>query len=226
MYLILADSVASSPAQAPAHFPSQNELLRWCTDMGVGSSILLMLMGVVYLMYGYKMFKHLVLLNAALIGGYIGAILGVRFGGYPLAGGILGVIAAVSAAYPLMKWAVAVMGGICGAMAGAAVWLVVGLEPDFAWAGALTGLVGLGMLSFILFRGSIIMYTSLQGAMMLILGVIGLACKYQDFSPRITSSLNAQPMMLPLAVLIPAILGLIYQQTHAPAEGGGGDKKK
>jgi hypothetical protein len=96
----------------------------------------------------------------------------------------------------------------------------------------MSGLVGFGLFSFILFRGSLIMYTSLQGAAMLITGLLSLAFKYQELAPKVTGGLNSQPMMLPLSVLIPAMLGLIYQQTHsAPVPGGGGgggggDEKK
>jgi hypothetical protein len=125
-----------------------------------------------------------------------------------------------------MKWAVAVMGGIVGAFAGASVWMTVrGLDPHYAWAGAMTGLVGFGLFAFILFRGSIIMYTSLQGSLMVVAGVLGLVFKYPDFTTRVSQSLSKQPLLLPVLVLIATALGLIFQQTHstgdaAPASGG------
>ena len=77
------------------------------------------------------------------------------------------------------------------------------------------------MLSFILFRGSVMMYTSLQGSVMLIFGVLGLVFKYQDIAPKVAENMTVKPFLLPLAIFIPAFLGLIYQQTQfAPAEGG------
>jgi len=211
----------TTPFQPITRFPGQGDLINWCHDMSIGTGILLLIMGVVYLLYGWSMFKWLVTINAGIIGGYIGAAVGQRYG-YPLAIGTLCCIVAASITLPLMKWAVAVVGGICGALVGAAIWRTVGLEPTLAWAGAMTGLVGFGMLSFILFRGSIIMYTSLQGAMMLILGVLGLMFKHPDFIPRVTQTMTTQPFVLPVAVFIPAILGLIYQQTHAGGSAGGG----
>ena len=190
------------------HFPAQSEVLNWCRDMGIGTAILLTLMGLVYLLYGWHWFKALIIINAGIVGGYAGALAGDRVGGYLLVGGIIGAGAAVAVGWPLMKWTV--------------VWISAGLDPNFAWAGAMTGLVFFGMLSFILFRGSIIMYTSLQGAMMLVIGLLGLAYKHGSLAPTISSNILRQPLLLPVAVLVPAVLGLIYQQTHSPGGGGGG----
>jgi hypothetical protein len=83
----------------------------------------------------------------------------------------------------------------------------------------LIGLVGFGMLSFILFRGSIIMYTSLQGSVMLIFGLLGMIYKYQSVGPKVTEGLTLKPMILPIVILISAFIGLVYQQTqHAGGE--------
>jgi len=225
--LFVATLASSNAAhvQPVMHFPGQGDLLTWCQGMSIGTGLLLILLGLVYLLYGWSQYKWLVTVNAALIGMYVGAAIGARYN-YMLAGGALGGILAASATLPLVKWAVAVVGGVCGALVGAAIWQLAGLQPDMAWAGAMTGLVGFGMLSFILLRGSVIMYTSLQGAMMLIIGLLGLMFKHQDTIPKITQAMNTQPFVLPIAVFVPAILGLIYQQTHssggAGAGGGGG----
>jgi hypothetical protein len=98
-----------------------------------------------------------------------------------------------------------------------------------AWAGAAIGLISFGLASFILFRGSIIMYTSIQGALMFIVGLLGLILKYQDVTPKITHNMISHPLIFPLAVLIPTILGLVFQQLHSPPakpEGGGGGGEK
>lgn len=201
-------------------FPAQTDLMSWCQDMGIGTCILLILVGAVYLMYGWSIFKILITLNSALIGAYVGVLLGARAGGYLLPGGLLGAAIASVVAWPMMKWAVAVIGGLCGAFVGASLWQTCGQDPAFAWAGAMTGLVGFGMLSFILFRGSIITYTSIQGAGMLIVGLLGLALKWPELAPAVARSMATQPLVLPVAIVVPAMLGLIYQQTHSAPLGG------
>ncbi|MGA2501294.1 MAG: hypothetical protein ABSH20_26440 [Tepidisphaeraceae bacterium] len=231
MMLLLAKTAAAAAnttAAAPSpldfepitRFPVQQDFLTWCHQVSTGSAILIMLAGVVYLMYGWKMFRGLILLNAVLIGAYIGVIVGSRYATYPLAGGLIGAAIAGITTWPLMKWAVAVIGGLVGAVLGASVWMAADLDPAYAWAGALTGLVGFGLFSFILFRASIIMYTSLQGAIMVVMGLLGLAFKYPEMAQKVSTSLTSQPLMLPIAVGVPVLLGLIYQQTHSQGESG------
>jgi hypothetical protein len=195
--------------------PGQGDLLDWCQNMSPGCATLLVLGGLVYLLFGWHAFKMLVTLNAALMGAYVGALLGQR-GGNAVAGACVGGFVCAAIAFPLMKYAVALMGGIFGALLGASLWRTVGLEPHLAWAGAMSGLIGFGLLSFILFRGSVMMYTSLQGSVMLIFGLLGLIYKYQSVAPRLTEHITLKPFMLPIAIFIPALLGLIYQQTQFP----------
>jgi hypothetical protein len=78
------------------------------------------------------------------------------------------------------------------------------------------GLIFFGMLSFILFRGSIMMYFSTQGAVMLVFGILGMLYKYQGLGSVVNQNLALKPFILPLAIFVPAIVGLIYQQTAYP----------
>ena len=55
----------------------------------------------------------------------------------------------------MMKYAVAFTGAMFGALLGGALWRLLDLNPDTVWAGALTGMIGFGLLSFVLFRGSL-----------------------------------------------------------------------
>jgi hypothetical protein len=194
----------------PSHWPAQTDLLQWCQNMGPGEATALIIGGIIYLLYGYYIFRGLVLLNAGFFGAYIGGRVGEKAGSMP-AGALMGGFIAGALAWPFMKYAVALMGGAFGAMLGASTWRAIGLQPDMCWAGSLIGLVAFGLLSFILFRVSVMMFTSLQGAVMMIIGVLSLAYKYKDFAPKVTEHMTVQPFLLPLAILVPAILGLVYQ---------------
>jgi len=209
--------------------PHQRDLLTWCQDMSPGVAALLLLVGIIYLMYGYRIFKAVVMLNAAVVGAYIGAMLAAQSGEASMACAMIGAVAAAAITWPTMKYAVAFMGGIFGAMLGASIWRTVDLDPQLVMAGAMVGLVGFGMLSFILFRGSVMMYTSLQGAFMLVFGVLGLAYKYHQIAPQVTQHLSIEPFLLPAAIFVPTVVGLIYQQhdtgsSHAAHNVGQGKK--
>jgi hypothetical protein len=200
--------------QLPQHWPAQTDLLTWCEHMGPGMAALLILLGVIYLLFGIKVFKALMMLNAAAVGAAVGFIVGQRTDmGFALM--VLCGFMAAALTWPMMKWAVAVMGGMFGAALGASVWTTFGLEAQFAWSGALTGIVLFGLLSFIIFRGSITMYMSLQGSVMLVFGILGMVYKYQEVAPKITHAMTLKPFLLPMAIIIPAIIGILYQQAHA-----------
>src|SRR3954463_2569582 len=223
---MISTLIATATFEPMTKYPEQGDLLNFCLNMGLGTAVLLMLIGAVYLMYGWSLFKGLVTLNAAAVGGWAGSWVGIK-SGYPLAGMITGAVVLALLTFPLRKWAVAVMGALCGVVVGVGVWRSAGLEPDMSWAGAIIGMISFGLASFILFRGSIIMYTSIQGAMMFIIGLLGMILKYQDVTPKITHNMLSQPLIFPIAVLVPTILGLVFQQLHSPpakegGKGGGG----
>src|SRR5687768_12426147 len=112
--------IASTMPFDLSRYPHQGDLLHWCLDMGLGTGILLMLMGAVYLMYGWTLFKGLVTLNAAAIGGWFGAWIGERTG-HPLAFAVGGALVLALITFPLRKGAVAVMGALVGLIVGVGV---------------------------------------------------------------------------------------------------------
>ena len=86
-------------------------------------------------------------------------------------------------------------------------------------------MVALGMLSFVLFRFSVIVYLSVQGGAMLVFGILGLAYKYDDMANSLSSSMHGKPFLLPMILFLPMIGGLFYQHHKwsgpEPATGGG-----
>ena len=211
--------------QFPTHWPGQMDLLQWSQKMGPGMATLLILLGIVYLLFGLYLFKGLVVANAAIAGALLGAMIGHRTGSdVPCA--VLGAFIAAAVAIPLMKWAVAIHGGMLGALLGGAIWRMVNLDPQFAWAGAMMGLIACGMFCFILFHGSVMMYMSLQGSLMLVFGILGLLFKYDDLGPRLIRGLQDRNFILPMAVFIPAVIGLLYQHANNKPAGAGGPGKQ
>ena len=219
-----AHSAAAVWPNVPGHWPAQADLLTWAQNMGALTAAALVLAGAIYLLFGVTLYRGLVTANAALLGVWIGAFLGGKAGN-ATAGGMVGGFTAAAAAWPMMKYAVAIMGGAFGALLGASIWRATGLEPAYAWSGGLTGLVFFGMLSFLVFRGSVMMFMSLQGSVMLVFGLLGLIYKYQNLGPQVTANLNARQFILPLCIFVPATLGLIWQQTQYPAAGAAPTKK-
>ncbi len=203
----------------PTQWPGQMDLISWSQRMGPGTATLLILLGIIYLMFGFYLFKGLIVMNAAFVGAWAGAIVGESSGSQvPCA--VLGAFIAAAVTFPMMKWAVALLGGLLGAALGGSIWRMFDGDPRFAWAGAVMGLIACGLFCFILFRGSVMAYMSLQGSLMLVFGILGLLYKYQDLGPKITRGLQDRNFILPMAIFIPAVIGLLYQQANnkpAPA---------
>ena len=198
----------------PKSLPGQLDLLNACDKMGPLPAVILIIGGIIFLMFGLSFYKWLVTLDAAVVGAALGAIIGDKMGG-ALPGGILGGFCAAAVTWPLMKWAVAIMGGIFGALLGASIWRAAGLDMGFMWTGALMGTITCGLLCFIVFKASVMAYTSLQGSVMLIFGILGLVYNYKPVAEAITRGLTVKPFLLPLAIFIPTVLGLLYQQTSS-----------
>lgn len=207
-----------------SRFPEQTDLLQFAQNMGPGLAALLIILGIVYLLFGFQLYRILVVLNSAAVGVVIGAAIGdLKGAAVPcaIAGGVL----AGAVSWPTTKYAVAVMGGIFGAMVAATIWRLLGQDPAFTWAGAMTGLVGGGLLCFIVFNGCVMAFMSLQGSTMLIFGLLGLLLKYQEIAPKVGDYLTLKPFVLPLFVFIPTVLGTMFQQNGAAAAPAGPAKK-
>jgi hypothetical protein len=203
--------------RAPWLLPEQADLLHWCRDMNPGAATLLVVAGIVYLLFGWYMFKWLVTLNAALVGAYFGSLIG-KSGDAAVAGAFMGGFGAAVATWPLMKYAVTIMGAMFGALLGISIWRSAGLDPAYAWSGGLTGLIFFGMLSFLVFRVSVMSYTSLQGSVMLIFGVLSLIYRSPDIGSRLTDAMTFKPFILPALIFIPAIAGMFYQSQSQTGE--------
>ena len=212
-----ADAASSSPwfqsISLPNQWPGQLDLLQWSQKMGPGMATLLIILGIIYLLFGFYLFKGLVVVNAACVGAWLGATIGGPSGS-TVPAAVLGAFVAAAIAFPLMKFAVAAHGGLLGAMLGGSMWRMLDGDPRFAWAGAVMGLIACGLFCFILFKGSVMAYMSLQGSLMLVFGILGLLYKYQDLAPRITENLQARHFILPMAIFIPTVMGMLYQQAN------------
>jgi hypothetical protein len=228
MNLLLAQSDSGNellpPLPAGGHWPREADFVNWCQAIGPGMAAVLLMLGLVFLLWGYPVFRYLIMLNFGVVGAYLGASLG-KGADTALAGALLGGFLAAAIAWPMMRWAVALTGAGIGTILGAAIWRAAGQDRGFDWAGGLAGCIAFGMLSFIAFRGGIILYTSLQGGGLLASGILGLLEKYPSIAPKLADAFIKQPFLLPTAIVVPAVVGLIFQNHMSASMAGGGGKK-
>ncbi|MHC4994381.1 MAG: TM7S3/TM198-like domain-containing protein [Planctomycetota bacterium] len=180
----------------------------------------LVAVGLICMMWGFKFYKIVVILTALITGITLGFQFGQAVQREVIVAGCMGVLLAV-VAWPLMKYAVALSGGLAGAFIGASIYTGLAMEmakhgqsfnPQMSWVGALCGLMFFGLMSFILFELSVVMFTSMSGAVMFMLGVVALLMNVDAFRPAIESSLNQTPWFMPMLVMVAAVVGVVLQQ--------------
>ena len=183
--------------------------------------------GLTTLLGGYKYYKWVTVVLAMTMGSIVGYYLGDKIGAAPIVAGCLAMLLAVTC-FPLMKYAVAIMGGLAGAFLGANLWVAVaklsfeGAPADTAagnaWVGALIGLVVIGMLAFILFKLTVVLFTSVSGSTVAVIGGLALLFQIPDWRVRIIDSIAVHPIVIPLLILVPAAIGLLVQQSEVLAQ--------
>jgi hypothetical protein len=204
--------------------------------------VVFVVVGLLCLLSGARHYKAVTVSLAFLFGLFFGYWLGKKVDAAWVVGMSLGIVLAV-AAYPAMKYTVAIFGGLAGAFFGVNLWTGVAhalnkgaaahVPVDSYWIGGLVGLLVCGMLAFIVFKFSVVMFTSVVGATIGVLGVLCLMLSFQPWQASIATSLTKSNIVVPLLVFVPAFIGLIMQQAWtpelapagAPAGGGGGSKK-
>lgn len=229
--------VVTSVFSRPDTLAHPENLMRHLQSMSVIWAVVFLTAGLVCILNGYKFYKPVTVILALLIGASVGWALGQRIEAESsITAGCFGALMA-AACLPLMKYAVAIMGGLSGSFIGANTWTSVGdliannankinNSAETCWIGALIGLVVFGMLAFILFKLSVVLFTSVSGSTLAVMGAMALLLQVPQWQTSVTESMKSHTIVLPMLVLVPAIIGLILQESQADVAPAAPAKKK
>lgn len=173
-------------------------------------SVIFIIVGGLCILHGYRWHKVLMVVLAAIAGVWAGTVLGDRVGSEEIAAVCLSVLFAVLA-WPLMRYAVALFGGLAGAFAGANCWTAIGQDPTQHWVGAMVGLIIVGMLAFMAFRMVVVVLTTVGGASLLGCGAGAALLHVESWRDAILRSLDQNPLIFPIMVACAAALGAVFQ---------------
>ena len=188
-----------------------NDLWRCIVNVSWMQAVVFLAFAAIYLVYGWRVFKALVVINFAALGLVAGQYVGGRLGS-PLWGGIMGVFLMAMVTWPFMKYCVSILGALAGAILGGALWRTGMLPDPLMWCGALAGLIAGGFLAFSSFKFSIMLFTSLQGSVFLAIGVLALLNDYPDLGAHLAKAVYSHGFLLPSLVIVPTIVGILFQQ--------------
>jgi len=186
---------------------------------------IIIVVGILCVLNGYQWHKWVVVTLALLLGLFVGHLLSQQMGRSIIVAVSLGILFAIIAT-PMLRWTVAVFGGLTGAFLGANAWTLVNASPaDAQWACACMGFIALAMLSFVVFRLVVVLFTSVGGGAMVVLGSIALLMHVPNWDEPIRQSLTANPYLVPLLVTVAAVAGFVLQESRvrqaSSADGNG-----
>lgn len=168
--------------------------------------------GIVCLFYGWRVFKILVAISFALIGLFVGFYTNnVLIGGNEIWLGVLCMILFALFSIPMMKWGVCLLGAAAGGIITGGGWLAIGLPQQYIWAGALVGIIAGGMISFIVFRVAVMLFTSLGGSALVIVGVLSILYKYLGAAEKVEELVLNEQWFLPVVLTLSTMAGIILQ---------------
>ena len=213
------DRLANLPVPTPA------EVLDQLQRLAIWEGAILLAAGLVYMLWGWKIFKLLVTANLAVVGYLLGSMLATTLTSahpsaydphWPLYGGLIGAGVLAILAWPLMKFAVSLMGAAAGGFGGYQLWHYISSlhKPEwvqYSWVGGLVGFLLMGALAFVLFRAIVMFFTSLQGAVLAVAGGLSLALNVDAWRDSVREHLLHDRHLWPLLVIAPALVGFIFQ---------------
>ena len=214
MDILLAQAGTSQNSQI-LHADALNFVWQQITDLSWLHAVIAISVGIVYMLYGWRIFRVLVVICFGLGGMFLGIFAGRHFGS-TIWGGVMGLVLFAIVSVPLMKWCFSALGALAGGSLTGAVWYAFGLPLDYIWAGVVIGIVAGGLISFILLKASVMLFTGLGGSIIMMVGVLALVYQYetQVLNPptqHIFNSVYYNRWFLPVVIILPTIVGMIMQ---------------
>jgi len=218
MDLTILAQAASQPAETTVsvtRFVPLDVIWEQATKLSWPQAVLAVSFGSVYLLYGWRIFKILVVICFAMLGLFAGIRFGGPFLGTRIWGGVAGFVIFAALSVPLMRWAVSILGAAAGGVLTAGIWYAFGLPEKYILAGAIIGIIAGGMISFIIFRIAVMLFTSFGGGVLIVTGLLSLFYNYDNYRKieeiNIKQWLYDYNWLMPLLLLIPTTVGIIVQ---------------
>jgi hypothetical protein len=195
------------------------ELLEMLSGLPLLGASVILTVGVLCVLNGYRWHKWVVAALAFICGLGIGFRLSQELGKSTIVAASIGCLCAIIAT-PLLRITVAIFGGITGAFIGAHAWTALEANPaDANWAGAAIGFVVVAMASIMLFRLVVVLFTSVGGAAMVVFGGICLMMHVPDWQGAVRANLEGNQHLIPLLLTLAAVSGFVLQESRLRASG-------
>jgi hypothetical protein len=218
------------PGSLQATVPPLEEVLRdlWqhVAATPVLEAVLILIIGLVFLLYGFKLYKWLVSVAYAIIGAILGGLVAANFGFEALIGIIAGALVLGILAWPLHRLAWGLLGAALFFVVAAVLMRSHTASAVYVYAVAGVAAVAGFALTLLVMRPLIILVTAVLGAAMIVQAALRLAMIQPTVSDPVVTMLQAKPYMLAILVGVPALLGIIIQWRDTKGAKAAGKPKK
>lgn len=186
-------------------------------ELPIAAGLGMLIAGVVCVSHGYRLHRAGIVAAAGMGGAWFGYRMGEPMGGEVILAICCGVMLA-AAAWPLMRWAMVGLAGLAGGLAVAHVGSVGTMQlsqqvmsDQAVWAAAALGLAIAAALAGRTLELSVVMATSIGGAVLMAIGLTAVALHVPGVNDLAVRWLMQQQAALPIAVAVTSLLGLIMQ---------------
>jgi len=181
------------------------------TSLGLIEAVTFIAFGTVCLFYGWRVFKILVTICFGLLGLFIAVWANKYIEGEVIWVALASVALFAVMSIPLMRYGVSALGAAAGGILTGGGWLAAGLPEGYIWAGALVGIIAGAMISFIVFKIAVMLFTSLGGSGLMVTGILAVIYQYMGAAKRLESFVFDHKWFLPAMLLVPMVVGMILQ---------------
>ena len=211
-FAIIAQTVETASEVPQGAVVPVDRIWEQISSLGLLEALTFISFGVVCLFYGWRVFKILVTISFALIGLFVGVWTNkLLIGGSGLWLGIICMVLFAFFSVPLMRWGVCILGAAAGGILAGGVWYAFKLPEQYIWAGALVGIIAGGMISFIIFKIAVMLFTSFGGSVLVVVGVLAIMYDYMPTTIDVQQLIYNQKWFLPVALLVPMAVGIFLQ---------------
>ena len=211
-FIILAQAAETAGETTQGKVVPVDLIWQQITSLELLEALTFISFGAVCLFYGWRVFKILVIISFALIGLFVGVYINrTLIGGNGVWLGIITMVLFGFFSVPMMRWGVSILGAAAGGMLTGGAWYALRLPEQYIWAGALAGVIAGGMISFIIFKIAVMLFTSFGGGVLVVVGVLAIMYEYMGAADDVENLVFTQKWFLPVVLLVPMALGIFFQ---------------
>jgi hypothetical protein len=206
-----AETTGSKAEAAREGFVPIDLIWQHITSLGLIEALTFIAFGTVCLFYGWRVFKILVTISFGLLGLLVAVWANEYIQGKVVWLALVSIVIFAALSIPLMKYGVMILGAAAGGIITSGGWLAAGLPERYIWAGALVGIIGGAMISFIVFKIAVMLFTSLGGSSLMVVGFLAILYQNMGDTKKLQEMVFEKKWFLPLMLVVPMVAGMILQ---------------